>query len=65
MVGDGVLDYEKVVGKGEKDYGFGEGGVIVKGRVSGGIGGGMWEVWSTVYKGGVLRGVDIIEGGND
>ncbi|WP_340399592.1 VanW family protein [Paenibacillus sp. FSL H8-0079] len=56
-----VFDYEKVVRKAEKDYGFREAPVIVNGRLTPGIGGGICQVSSTVYNAALLTGLDIIE----
>ncbi|WP_434749216.1 VanW family protein [Paenibacillus amylolyticus] len=57
----GVFDYEKVIRKAEKDYGFREAPVIVNGRLTPGIGGGICQVSSTVYNAALLTGLDIVE----
>ena len=57
----GVFDYEKVIRKAEKEYGFQEAPVIVNGRLTPGIGGGICQVSSTVYNAALLTGLDIIE----
>ncbi|MCW3795487.1 VanW family protein [Paenibacillus sp. LS1] len=58
---DATFDYERVVRKAEKDYGFREAPVIVNGRLTPGIGGGICQVSSTVYNAALLTGLDIIE----
>lgn len=57
----GVFDYEKVIRKAEKEYGFREAPVIVNGRLTPGIGGGICQVSSTVYNAALLTGLDIVE----
>ncbi|PQP84621.1 vancomycin resistance protein [Paenibacillus sp. PCH8] len=56
-----IFDYEKIIRKAEKDYGFREAPVIVNGRLTPGIGGGICQVSSTVYNAALLTGLDIIE----
>ncbi|MEK3918620.1 VanW family protein [Paenibacillus sp. FSL K6-2393] len=58
---DATFDYEKIIRKAEKDYGFREAPVIVNGRLTPGIGGGICQVSSTVYNAALLTGLDIIE----
>nr|WP_154959331.1 VanW family protein [Paenibacillus xylanexedens] len=57
----GVFDYEKVIRKAEKEFGFREAPVIVNGRLMPGIGGGICQVSSTVYNAALLTGLDIVE----
>lgn len=57
----GTFDYEKVIRKAEKEYGFREAPVIVNGRLTPGIGGGICQVSSTVYNAALLTGLDIVE----
>ncbi|MDK8194448.1 VanW family protein [Paenibacillus sp. UMB7766-LJ446] len=58
---NGTFDYEKVIRKAEKDYGFREAPVIVNGQLTPGIGGGICQVSSTVYNAALLTGLDIVE----
>ncbi|WP_440113398.1 VanW family protein [Paenibacillus sp. QZ-Y1] len=58
---NGIFDYEKVIRKAEKDFGFQEAPVIVNGRLTPGIGGGICQVSSTVYNAALLTGLDIVE----
>ncbi|MGC5774338.1 VanW family protein [Paenibacillus pabuli] len=58
---NGTFDYEKIIRKAEEDYGFREAPVIVNGRLTPGIGGGICQVSSTVYNAALLTGLDIVE----
>ncbi|KGP80849.1 MULTISPECIES: VanW family protein [unclassified Paenibacillus] len=58
---NGTFDYEKVIRKAEKEYGFREAPVIVNGQLTPGIGGGICQVSSTVYNAALLTGLDIVE----
>ena len=61
MPGD-EFDYGKIVAKTEKEYGYKEAPVIVNGKLTPGIGGGICQVSSTLYNA-VIRaeGIDIVE----
>ncbi|MGR6546043.1 VanW family protein [Paenibacillus tundrae] len=56
-----IFDYEKIVQKAEKEFGFREAPVIVNGRLTPGIGGGICQVSSTIYNAALLTGLDIVE----
>ncbi|MFC9711188.1 VanW family protein [Paenibacillus sp. JNUCC31] len=58
---NGTFNYEKIIRKAEEDYGFREAPVIVNGRLTPGIGGGICQVSSTVYNAALLTGLDIVE----
>lgn len=57
-----VFDYGRIVSKAEKNYGYQEAPVIVNGKLTPGIGGGICQVSSTLYNA-VIRtaGLDIVE----
>ncbi|MFK0524670.1 VanW family protein [Paenibacillus illinoisensis] len=57
----GMFDYEKIIQHAEKEYGFREAPVIVRGRLTPGVGGGICQVSSTVYNAALLTGLDIVE----
>lgn len=61
MPGD-VFDYGQIVAKAEKEYGYKEAPVIVNGKLTPGVGGGICQVSSTLYNA-VIRaeGLDIVE----
>ncbi|WP_367398159.1 VanW family protein [Paenibacillus sp. MSJ-34] len=58
---DEVFDYGKVIAETEKTYGFREAPVIYNGKLVPGIGGGICQVSSTLYKAALLSGLEIVE----
>jgi vancomycin resistance protein YoaR len=60
MPGD-IFEYGKIVSKAEKDYGYREAPVIVKGKLVPGIGGGICQVSSTLYNAILMAGLDVVE----
>ncbi|WP_051318056.1 VanW family protein [Cohnella thermotolerans] len=57
-----VFDFGAIVAKAEKEYGYREAPVIVNGKLTPGVGGGICQVSSTLYNA-VIRteGIDIVE----
>lgn len=60
MPGD-IFEYGKIVAKAEKEYGYKEAPVIMKGKLTPGIGGGICQVSSTLYNAALHAGLDIVE----
>jgi len=61
LMPDEVFDYGKIVAKAEEEYGYKEAPVIVKGKLTPGVGGGICQVSSTLYNAVLLTGLDIVE----
>jgi vancomycin resistance protein YoaR len=61
LMPDEIFEYGKIVTKAEKEYGYMEAPVIVKGKLTPGIGGGICQVSSTLYNAALLTGLDIVE----
>lgn len=61
LMPDEVFEYGKIVAKAEKEYGYKEAPVILKGKLTPGIGGGICQVSSTLYNAALLTGLDIVE----
>ncbi|WP_106767228.1 VanW family protein [Paenibacillus faecalis] len=55
------FNYAKVVEKAKQDYGFKEAPVIISGKLVPGVGGGICQVSSTLYKTALLTGLEITE----
>ena len=60
MPGD-IFEYGKIVAKADKEYGYMEAPVILKGKLTPGIGGGICQVSSTLYNAALLAGLEIVE----
>lgn len=60
MPGD-VFEYGKIVDKADKEYGYREAPVIVNGKLTPGVGGGICQVSSTLYNAILLAGLDVVE----
>ncbi|MDB4867555.1 MAG: vanomycin resistance protein VanB [Cohnella sp.] len=58
---DEVFGYGKIVDKADKVYGYREAPVIVKGKLTPGIGGGICQVSSTLYNAILQVGLDVVE----
>ncbi len=56
-----VFEYGKIVAKAEKEYGYKEAPVILNGKLTPGIGGGICQVSSTLYNAALLAGLEIVE----
>jgi len=56
-----VFEYGKIVSKAEKEYGYMEAPVILRGKLTPGIGGGICQVSSTLYNAALLAGLEIVE----
>lgn len=56
-----VFEYGKIVAKAEKEHGYKEAPVILKGKLTPGIGGGICQVSSTLYNAALLAGLEIVE----
>lgn len=56
-----IFDYGSIVKKAEKDSGFQEAPVIVKGQLVPGVGGGICQVSSTLYNAALRTGLEIVE----
>jgi vancomycin resistance protein YoaR len=56
-----IFEYGKIVAKAEAEYGYKEAPVILKGKLTPGIGGGICQVSSTLYNAALLAGLDIVE----
>lgn len=61
MLPDEIFEYGKIVVKAEKEYGYKEAPVILKGKLTPGIGGGICQISSTLYNAALLSGLDIVE----
>lgn len=61
LMPDEVFDYDKIVNLAEKKYGWKEAPVILKGKLTPGIGGGICQVSSTLYNAVLMAGLDIVE----
>ncbi|MFC5469762.1 VanW family protein [Cohnella suwonensis] len=61
LLPDEVFEYGKTVAKAEKEYGYKEAPVILKGKLTPGVGGGICQVSSTLYNAALLTGLDIVE----
>ncbi|WP_167747011.1 VanW family protein [Cohnella luojiensis] len=61
LMPDEVFEYGKIVAKAEKEFGYKEAPVILKGKLTPGIGGGICQVSSTLYNAALLTGLDIVE----
>lgn len=61
LMPDDIFEYGKIVAKAEKEYGYKEAPVILKGKLTAGIGGGICQVSSTLYNAALLAGLDIVE----
>lgn len=58
---DHIFDYNEVMVKAKRMYGFKEAPIIVKGKLIPGIGGGICQVSSTLYNAALRTGLEIIE----
>jgi vancomycin resistance protein YoaR len=56
-----VFDYGRIVKKASRAYGWREAPVIVRGRLTPGIGGGICQVSSTLYNAILRAGLDVVE----
>lgn len=56
-----VFEYGKIVEKAQKEYGYKEAPVILKGKLTPGIGGGICQVSSTLYNAILMAGLDVVE----
>ncbi|BBI36112.1 VanW family protein [Cohnella abietis] len=56
-----IFEYGKIVDKADKEFGYKEAPVILKGKLTPGIGGGICQVSSTLYNAALLTGLDIVE----
>lgn len=56
-----IFDYGSIVEKAEKETGFQEAPVIVKGQLVPGVGGGICQVSSTLYNAALRTGLEIVE----
>lgn len=56
-----IFDYGSIVEKAEKESGFEEAPVIVRGQLVPGIGGGICQVSSTLYNAALRTGLEIVE----
>lgn len=56
-----VFEYGKIVAKAEQAYGYREAPVIVQGKLTPGIGGGICQVSSTLYNAILLAGLEVVE----
>lgn len=61
LMPDEVFEYGKIVAKAEQEYGYKEAPVILKGKLTPGIGGGICQVSSTLYNAALLTGLEIVE----
>ncbi|MBO9599797.1 MAG: VanW family protein [Cohnella sp.] len=61
LMPDEVFDYNKIVNIAEEKYGWKEAPVILKGKLTPGIGGGICQVSSTLYNAALKAGLDIVE----
>ncbi len=61
LMPDDVFDYDKIVKLAEERYGWKEAPVILKGKLTPGIGGGICQVSSTLYNAALMAGLDIVE----
>ncbi|WP_052476043.1 VanW family protein [Cohnella kolymensis] len=61
LMPDDVFEYGKIVAKAEKEYGYKEAPVILKGKLVPGVGGGICQVSSTLYNAALRVGLDIVE----
>lgn len=61
LMPDEVFDYGKIVALAEEKYGWREAPVIVNGKLTPGMGGGICQVSSTLYNAALLAGLDIVE----
>lgn len=61
LMPDEIFEYGKIVAKADKEYGYKEAPVILKGKLTPGIGGGICQVSSTLYNAALLSGLDIVE----
>lgn len=56
-----IFDYGSIVEKAEKESGFEEAPVIMKGQLVPGVGGGICQVSSTLYNAALQTGLEIVE----
>ncbi|WP_168123409.1 VanW family protein [Paenibacillus sp. HB172176] len=56
-----IFSYSKLIESAEKQYSYREAPVILNGRLSPGIGGGICQVSSTLYQAALRAGLDIVE----
>ncbi|RKP47220.1 vanomycin resistance protein VanB [Cohnella endophytica] len=61
LMPDEIFEYGKIVAKADKEYGYKEAPVILKGKLTPGIGGGICQVSSTLYNAALMSGLDIVE----
>jgi vancomycin resistance protein YoaR len=61
LMPDEIFEYGKIVDKADKEYGYKEAPVILKGKLTPGIGGGICQVSSTLYNAALLSGLEIVE----
>jgi vancomycin resistance protein YoaR len=61
LMPDAIFEYGKIVEHAEKEYGYKEAPVILKGKLTPGIGGGICQVSSTLYNAALLAGLEIVE----
>jgi len=61
LMPDEVFEYGKIVAKAEKEYGYKEAPVIMNGKLTPGIGGGICQVSSTLYNAILLAGLEVVE----
>lgn len=58
---DDVFDYSKIIQETEKTFGFREAPVILNGKLTPGIGGGICQVSTTLYNAVLRAGLEIVE----
>jgi vancomycin resistance protein YoaR len=56
-----IFEYGRIVDKADKEYGYREAPVIIKGKLTPGIGGGICQVSSTLYNAILQAGLDVVE----
>jgi vancomycin resistance protein YoaR len=61
LMPDEIFEYGKIVDKADKKYGYKEAPVILNGKLTPGIGGGICQVSSTLYNAALLSGLEIVE----
>lgn len=61
LMPDEIFEYSKIVDKADKKFGYKEAPVILKGKLTPGIGGGICQVSSTLYNAALLTGLEIVE----
>ncbi|WP_276353639.1 VanW family protein [Cohnella caldifontis] len=61
LMPDEVFEYGKIVRKADREYGYQEAPVIVQGKLTPGIGGGICQVSSTLYNAILQAGLEVVE----